>query len=338
MPGADNSLWFKINEDKGGEVVHFKRRNGKLWKLGDGTFGVVYVVHSELRGNDFAVKLLYDNESTTPRSLTRLPTEAVSAITHRVLEEEQWPADRASRLLEVVLGNYRSPDALALALSKAELSGWESILEKIRKRANSAAVERFNRESTVSGIIRADQLSRSTHAQVSGTVDIIGSTQRFQSYPAYEQLKGEFSEMGVSVSDYALVMDKYEFSLKDLLERGPGEAYWVLPSVLEEVFPRGEVPEALAAITPSRADLERLVDEQAALAPERAAAPSRGHRAAPGRIRNAEADDVRRSHPHGAAVLARHRRWSEPTASSELRKRRPSFPSRYQTSQHLRQT
>ena len=31
--------------------------------------------------------------------------------------------------------------------------------------------------------------------------------------------------MGVSVSDYALVMDKYEFSMKDLLERGPGEAY-----------------------------------------------------------------------------------------------------------------
>ncbi len=44
--------------------------------------------------------------------------------------------------------NYRSPDALCLALSKAELSGWESILEKIRKRANSTAVERFNREST----------------------------------------------------------------------------------------------------------------------------------------------------------------------------------------------
>src|SRR5262249_4431161 len=73
--GSDESLWFKINEDKGGEVLYFKRRGGKLWKLGDGTFGVVYVVHSELRDNDFAVKLLYDNESTTPRSLSRLPVE-----------------------------------------------------------------------------------------------------------------------------------------------------------------------------------------------------------------------------------------------------------------------
>ena len=56
--------------------------------------------------------------------------------------------------------------------------------------------------------------------------------------------------MGVSVSDYALVMDKYEFSLKDLLERGPGEAYWMLPSVLEEVFTRDNVPEALSGHHP----------------------------------------------------------------------------------------
>ena len=58
--------------------------------------------------------------------------------------------------------------------------------------------------------------------------------------------------MGVSVSDYALVMDKYEFSMKDLLERGPGEAYWMLPSVLEEVFARDDIPDALAAITSAR--------------------------------------------------------------------------------------
>ena len=122
MAGADNSLWFKINEDKGGEVVYFKRRNGKLWKLGDGTFGVVYVVHSDLRGNDFAVKLLYDNESTTPRSLSRLPAEAVSAITQRVLEEERV-AGRTVRAScsRSCCANYRSPDALALAVSKADV-------------------------------------------------------------------------------------------------------------------------------------------------------------------------------------------------------------------------
>ena len=147
MAGPDNSLWFKINEDKGGEVVYFKRRNGKLWKLGDGTFGVVYVVHSDLRGNDFAVKLLYDNESTTSASLSRLPSEAVAAITERVLEEEQWPAERARKLLEIVLGNYRQSRTRWRCAARADLSGWESILEKIRKRANSAAVERFNRES-----------------------------------------------------------------------------------------------------------------------------------------------------------------------------------------------
>src|SRR5215468_10163548 len=103
MPGRsdqfDKSHSFTINEDKGGEVVYFKRLRGKLWKLGDGTFGVVYVVHSDLRNNDFAVKLLYDNDATTPRPLSRLPSEAVKAITERVLEEEQWPEERAATFL-----------------------------------------------------------------------------------------------------------------------------------------------------------------------------------------------------------------------------------------------
>ena len=126
----DSSLWFKINEEKGGEVLYFRRRHGKLWKLGDGTFGVVYVVHSDLRGNDFAVKLLYDNESTTPRPLSRLPREAVSAVAQRVLEENDWSEEAASELLEIVLANYQSPDALVLAASRAELPGWESILDQ----------------------------------------------------------------------------------------------------------------------------------------------------------------------------------------------------------------
>ena len=263
--GSDKSLWFKINEDKGGEVVYFKRLRGKLWKLGDGTFGVVYVVHSDLRVNDFAVKLLYDNDSTTPRPLSRLPAEAVKAITDRVLEEEHWPEERASTLLNIVMTKYQIPDSLALALSTANLPGWESILQKVRKRANSTAVERFNRESRVSGIIRADQLSRSTSTQVSGTVDIIGSTQRFQSYPAYEQLRHEFADMGVSVSDYALVMDKYEFSMKDLLERGPGEAYWIKPSILEDVFSKDSIPDSLTGVFNTREDLDRLASEQPAL-------------------------------------------------------------------------
>ena len=263
MNGSDSALWFKINEDKGGELLYFRRRNGKLWKLGDGTFGVVYVVHSELRGNDFAVKLLYDNESTTPRPLSRLPREAVTAITERVLEEARWSAEHSRTLLELVAANYQNPDGLALAASRTDLPDWKNVLEQIRRRANSTAVERFNRESRVSGIIRADQLSRNSHAQISGTVDIIGSTQRFRSYPAYEQLQNDFRENGVSVSDYALVMDKYEFSLKDLLERGPADAsFGIAPSILEEVFTNSRIPDALATAMSDRSALERLIAEQ----------------------------------------------------------------------------
>ena len=335
---SDKSLWFKINEDKGGEVVYFKRLRGKLWKLGDGTFGVVYVVHSDLRDNDFAVKLLYDNDSTTPRPLSRLPLEAVSAITTRVLEEEQWPEERATALLNIVVSKYQTPDSLALALSTANLPEWELILQKIRKRANSTAVERFNRESRVSSIIRADQLRRSAQAQVSGTVDIIGSTQRFQSYPAYEQLRDEFATMGVSVSDYALVMDKYEFSMKDLLERGPGEAYWIKPAILEEVFVGDGVPESLSGIFTNRADLERVASEQTALDDAHRQRLSRGHRHATGGLRTAEADDLRGPHPHGPALSARYRGWVEPAPQGDLCQWRASLSSRHQAGEHLRQT
>src|SRR5262245_64058182 len=107
---TDRSLRFRINEDKGGEDLYFKRRNNKLWKLGDGTFGVVYVVHSDLRDNDFAVKLLYDNDSTTPRPLSRLPSEAVKAITERVLEEDHWPEERSGKLLTGGLAKNQRPD------------------------------------------------------------------------------------------------------------------------------------------------------------------------------------------------------------------------------------
>ena len=245
--------------------MYFRRRGGKLWKLGDGTFGVVYVVHSELRDNDFAAKLLYDNESTTPRALSRLPAEAVTAIADRVLEEEKWPAERAATLRSILLSTYRTPDASGLALAQAGLSDWEPVLARIRKRANSTAVERFNRESRVSGIIRADQLSRSSQAQVSGTVDIIGSTRRFQSYPAYQHLKAEFAEAGVTISDYALVMDKYEFSLKDLLERGPGDAYWIAPAVREDLALTERVSASLTGIFQTREVLERRIDQQPAL-------------------------------------------------------------------------
>src|SRR5689334_7539430 len=183
--GLDTSLRFTINEERGGEALYFKRRDGRLWKLGDGTFGVVYVVHSELRGNDFAVKLLYDNDSTTPRPLSRLPVEAVQAITERVLEEDGWSKERGCTLLDIVLAKYLHPDGQGLALSSAGVADWEAILGKIRHRANSTAVERFNRESKVSGIIRADQLSRDKQPQITSTVDIIGSTQRFKSSDAY---------------------------------------------------------------------------------------------------------------------------------------------------------
>ena len=49
--------------------------------------------------------------------------------------------------------------------------------------------------------------------------------------------------------------------------------------MLEEVFAKDSIPDALTAITPARTDLERLVDGQTSLDREQTAAAPRGHRA-----------------------------------------------------------
>ncbi len=229
------------------------------------------------------MKLLYDNDSTTPRPLSRLPGEAVKAITERVLEEEGWSKERGSKLLDVVLAKYQHPDGLGLALSSANVTEWEAILDKIRQRANSTAVERFNRESKVSGIIRADQLSREKQPQITGTVDIIGSTQRFKSYPAYELLKHEFAEMGVSVSDYALVMDKYEFSMKDLLECGPGASFGSGQQRSRD-FPDVEHSGTAHHHLRTREELERIASVLESIGEEQRQRLQGEHRAAAGRL------------------------------------------------------
>ena len=136
-------------------------------------------------------------------------------------------------------------------------------------------------------------------------MDIIGSTQRFKSYPAYDLLKDEFIAMGVSVSDYALVMDEYEFSMKDLLEIGPGESYWIKPSVLEDLFAK----RGTASLIPSRPSSRRARSSSGSCP---RALPRRGrgaavegrHRAAARQDTSPEAHDVRRPYPDRPAVPA----------------------------------
>ena len=143
--------------------------------------------------------------------------------------------------------------------------------------------------------------------------------------------------MGVSVSDYALVMDKYEFSMKDLLERGPGEASGS-PAVLEEVFARDGVPGGPQRRSPP-------VDARSGTRASTSSPPSTHEQRqrlreaieAPRRVRAAEADDVRGPHPHGPAVSARYRGRVEPAPPGELRERRPALSPRHQAGQHLRQ-
>ena len=121
-----------------------------------------------------------------PRRLPPSPNEC--------LEEDQWPAERAQQAARD--RPRQLPQSRRAGARRVESRSPRLGIDP-RSNPQAGQLDRGRalqpRVARCPDIIRADQLSRSAHAQVSGTVDIIGSTQRFQSYPAYEQLKNEFS-------------------------------------------------------------------------------------------------------------------------------------------------
>src|SRR5262249_15559987 len=98
-----------------------------------------------------------------------------------------------------------------------------------------------------------------------------------------QHLKAEFSAAGISVSDYALVMDKYEYSLKDLLERGPADVHRIAPAALERAgaidiadAPLDRTLATREALEQAIAQHPRLDEEQREGVPEAIATPEVG--------------------------------------------------------------
>ena len=270
--------------------------------------------------------------ASRPRPCPRSPSECWKRNTGLRSERAQ--------LLDIVLAQLpESGLAGPRACPAPTCPGGNRSSNKVRKRANSTAVERFNRESQrLRHHSRRSIESLGPRRRSAAPWTSSAAPRDSSRIPAYEQLKHEFAEMGVSVSDYALVMDKYEFSMKDLLERGPGRG--LLDQAVRcsrrcsrrTVFPIRSPPSS-----PAREDLERLASSRPRSTSEQRQRLREAIEPPPAGLRAAEADDVRGSNPHGAAVSARHRRRPEPAAPGQLRQRRPALSPRHQAGQHLRQ-
>ena len=258
-------LSFEINEDQPDLVEKYYfvvDEQGEPLKLGDGTFGVIYQVQ---RGNAyFAVKLLYDNESLQAKSISEMDTDQVILLLEEVLRDlGLLESKKTKEISEIVKRYHPDPDQLAVELEGQNIEQWKEILIKLREKAKSTAIERFKRESKVTEIIRENRIRKGQQTEdIGGTVEVLGGTKHFKTSSAYKTLKKSFVRSGITLSDYALVMTKYNFSLKDLLEKGPGKKqYGIRRSILLEIF-KGTPPEFLTRFEREKSKLEEQIDKR----------------------------------------------------------------------------
>ncbi len=212
---------FTIEEDGYRREFEFVIEQEAPIKLGDGTFGVVYKVKSN--DEELAVKLLYDkSEPSSSESITLTAPQIKSFKTRFKLRAN---SELLSKLKECQ-GGYESKIEFVYRLSSTGLN-----LEQIhylidsydRKRQEDTMVEQYySYERQSSALIRRKLREMGEADLYTGVIRIIAGTENFRSSDAYLHLKDHFVDNGLSVSDYAIVMPLYKYTLKDLLEDGTG--------------------------------------------------------------------------------------------------------------------
>jgi len=184
-------LIFHVNDDppdRAEEYYFILDENNKPIKLGDGTYGVVFKVYNSTKNEEFAVKLLYENELTSPRLISELNEQALREIIKLSTSELRIKKDN-EKITKIFLSNLNDPEQLIVDLSKSKIRKWKELVNGVRKKANSTAVERFNREAEVTRILRKNKGLRGEQSgDIAGTVEIEGKTKKFKSYPAYKFL------------------------------------------------------------------------------------------------------------------------------------------------------
>jgi serine/threonine protein kinase len=215
-------------------TYYFSLQDGKPIKLGDGTFGAVYqVVNTKL--DPFAVKLLYDNQDYKQTRQSLLDEAIITNFRNHEALSENHPMIQRLKKFSRELNRKRLSSVRDLVLELIELS-WQSgeeagpeqqlkseqvawLLDRILV-PRSLAVERFLFEMNAKQTIRSSFDPSVRRNRLPGIVNIVGGTQEFHRFDAYKNLKAYFKEQHTQISNYALVMEQYDCTLKDLLERG----------------------------------------------------------------------------------------------------------------------
>jgi len=78
---------------------------------------------------------------------------------------------------------------------------------------------RFKHEHSLTYYVNQDER---VDLHNTGLVNILGGTESFRDSNAYKSLKSYFADNRINVSNYAIIMDYYDFTLKDVLELKTG--------------------------------------------------------------------------------------------------------------------
>lgn len=200
------TIWENPKKPKEGNPLLFFFRldkDGKPIKLGDGTYGVVYEVlekgaDERKPGKRFAVKLLYS---------ARANVHNISTVPPDDLDDKYSPLFQGKPSYEELILRLQKPDY--------DKNTVLELFKTLGEATPKFAKDRFEQEIKATTTIRNARPS-----QFYRVVDIKGGTESFRNSNAYKNLSTEFSSGGFTVSDYALVMELYNYTLKDLLENG----------------------------------------------------------------------------------------------------------------------
>ena len=215
------------------EVKFLLNDNGNPYKIGDGSSGTVYRGRI-VNGGPVAIKVLYDNESVWPRQLSKLNNEELDMLITSLAQDYDLIESQIT-LLRKTITQYKNSGYILLEKIKNLTSEDDNLakldhgqfLNKLIQRANSSAVEHFQRERSITKDllekIREWVGPQNTINATEGIVEVIGGTSSFLDYIKdggnLNEIGRYFAQQAIKVSNYVLVMELYDCSLKDLLER-----------------------------------------------------------------------------------------------------------------------
>lgn len=228
------------------EVDEHDEHKIRLIKLGDGSYGSVYLGRAE-DGRDVAIKLLYDNQEIA-QSLQNLTEGEISELLQPLIPRFRLDCvkngsdvDRdEARVIRLIAGAITAQSGRTshttiqqsvrqlyegLANTEPPRPPFDEFWDTLLNNAKSSAFVRFDKERSIATTLRQSlrhQLGNN-QAEISNIVEVIGGTNQFnQILQELPQIQTYLTNANINYSDYVLVTKRYHYTLKDLLERKQG--------------------------------------------------------------------------------------------------------------------